>query len=1733
MNTRGIVLSLTGALALGASLLCATPALASGGSGPGSQLPSGLANSFQAFVNGPSSATATGLYVTQREGSASANVASFTLGGSDGSLSSPAFAGSGGAESFGIAVTPDGAHVYVTNDNGGSSLSQYSVDPSTGALTPLDPATVTVSASSGAEPEDVAVDPTGRWVYVANPDAGSISQLRIDPTTGALTMVAEFTSELLTFPTGIAFSPDGSSLYAADYGAGNVVEFDVDPNTGALNPKSDPIAAVPQPSGGSQPAPRRLVSAALGGNDYLYVSDNANDQVDEFTIDPSSGELTAGASVASDSGPTGLAVDTATSPASLYAATEESGVLDEYDIDPATGALTPKTDASIAAGDGVDGLALAPDDQELYAGDSGDSYLHLYTIAADGTLSPDPQNDEVAAGAGPSTPVVHALPSAPVAPPTPTDGALSQLPAPDDCITGNPFGCNTLIAPGLGQDYQAVVSPDGTSVYAAAWLGMLVEFSRDPSTGALSEIGCLSDDGGGCTEAPGSDNPRAIALSPDGDYLYEVGSQNELVMFSRDPSSGVLTWIGCLTSPGSADSRCAGTANGLEAPGGIAVSPDGTSVYVTSGDDSSIAWFSRDPSTGLVTQADSGDDCISSDSDADPAGCSIDDAAGLVNPVGVTVSQDGENVYVSAGGLGPEGDVAEFSRDPSSGALTQLASPDDCLGSADSGCGDTSTTGFGGEEDIALSPDGHNAYLNSFSDSAVIELRRDPSSGALSQLPAPNDCITSDSSNPGGCGNTSASALNGVQGVAVSPDGLDLYAASSGPADGSTGGAFDAVDELYRNPVTGALTQAPAPFECLTENGGGCSTDNANGLGQPRRLTVSPDGTNVYVAGQEGTLVELARAAPSADLSIEQNGAATAVTLGDQITYTYTVHDSGPSAADDPVVDVALDGRESLAGDSSSQGSCSGSAPVRCALGPLLSGAVATVTVTADTTATGSASVDATVADATDVNDPDPSNDDTSTTTAISDLAPSNTASPEISGTAADGQTLTASTGNWTGSPTSFDYDWQDCSDSSGNGCVDVQNGTDDQYALGPADDGAFVRVIVTATNDTGHGSATSTGVGPVTGAPTNTALPSISGGDSAGQTLTASPGTWSAYPSPTFTYDWQDCPDATGDGCTTVQSGPDDQYTLAIADEGSYVQVVVSASNGIGPAVAARSAETPVVEGAPVNDGSPSISGSTVAGQTLTASAGTWSGYPSPTFEYVWQDCPDNSGSGCQTVQSGTDDQYTLAVGDEGSLVRVQVTATNAVGSDATAASAFTTAITGAPANIVAPSISGSPGVGQTLTASPGTWSGYPAPSFSYVFEDCPDNSGNGCQTVQSGADDQYTLLAGDGGSLVRVLVSATNGIGSGAMVASAFTGAVTDAPANSSPPTLSGTAAVGDPLVASTGSWSGDPAPSFTYSWQDCPDSSGTGCSTISGAISSTYVPASTDEGFTVRVVVKASNGVGSPVSVASATSAKVTGAPANTVLPSISGNAVAGQTLSVSPGTWTGYPAPAYSYQWQECTDSSGDGCNTVQSGSNSQFTLHTADDGLYLQVVVSASNGIAPDAGATSASVGPVTDAPANTSLPTIAGTVSSGDTLIASPGTWSGYPASSYSYLWQDCPDNSGNGCQTVESGSNDQYTLGVGDEGDLVRVLVTATNGIGSGATADSAFTVAVTGSPADKTAPDDLGHDERRPDADGLTRRLVGVPAARRSPTPGRTAPTPPATAARPSNPAPAASTR
>ena len=198
--------------------------------------------------------------------------------------------------------------------------------------------------------------------------------------------------------------------------------------------------------------------------------------------------------------------------------------------------------------------------------------------------------------------------------------------------------------------------------------------------------------------------------------------------------------------------------------------------------------------------------------------------------------------------------------------------------------------------------------------------------------------------------------------------------------------------------------------------------------------------------------------------------------------------------------------------------------------------------------------------------------------------APSNTSPPTISGTAQEGQTLKADPGTWSGStPIDYSYQWRRCG-SGGNNCRHINGATDNIYTLLSADVGHTLRVLVTAVNSDGAGTAQSKATDVVKkappAAPKNTKEPSISGTPQQDQTLTANPGGWSGNQPIQFSYRWRRC-DSKGGDCiqTTVTT---QAYVLGSDDVGHTLRVLVTASNSIGSAAAISNATSVVTSNGP-----------------------------------------------------------------------------------------------------------------------------------------------------------------------------------------------------------------------------------------------------------------------------------------------------------------------------------------------------------------------------------------------------------------------------------------------------------------------------------------------------------------------------------------------------------------------
>ncbi len=396
--------------------------------------------------------------------------------------------------------------------------------------------------------------------------------------------------------------------------------------------------------------------------------------------------------------------------------------------------------------------------------------------------------------------------------------------------------------------------------------------------------------------------------------------------------------------------------------------------------------------------------------------------------------------------------------------------------------------------------------------------------------------------------------------------------------------------------------------------------------------------------------------------------------------------------------------------------------------------------------------------------------------------APTNMALPAISGTPMEGKVLNASNGSWSGSPTSFKHQWQDCNKSGGS-CTNIGGATAASYTLGSTDTGHMMRVTVTASNEGGSDAASSAPTAPVAAALAPPAPPTASftvnpASPTVGQTVSFN-GTASTCADTPCTYEWSDDGSATQPPTTLWPLGSGETLSFAFQEAGTkYVRLTVTDASGRAATVehnmvveAEPEAESPPPPppppAAPANTALPTINGTATEGQALNASNGSWTGSPS-SYAYQWESC-DSAGSNCVNIAGAASSSLSLSASEVGDTVRVVVTATNEGGATAatSAATATVAAVASppppppaAPANTALPTISGTATEGQALNASNGSWTGSPT-SFSYKWEDC-DASGANCATVVGATAASYTLTAGDVGHTVRVVVMAGNEGGS-----------------------------------------------------------------------------------------------------------------------------------------------------------------------------------------------------------------------------------------------------------------------------------------------------------------------------------------------------------------------------------
>jgi 6-phosphogluconolactonase len=294
-----------------------------------------------------------------------------------------------------MVTDPRGRFAYVANlvSNASdlSTISMYTINSTSGILTPTSPATV----PTGWFPQEIAIDPLGRFVYTANSDDATVSMFTINQTTGVLTPTSPASvstmvpGNILWDPGFLTVDPSGKFLYLTESLTNNaaVLMFSIDQTTGLLTPTS-PATVL------NFGVPWQIVVTHNGK--FAYVVNNLSggeytNGVSQYTVNSTTGVLTANTSATVPAGnePTAIAVDPTSRFA--YVVNRNDNTVSMYTINQTAGNLTLNASATnptgtIATGSEPFRIGFDPTGKFVYVTNE-QSAASIYTVNTDGTLT--------------------------------------------------------------------------------------------------------------------------------------------------------------------------------------------------------------------------------------------------------------------------------------------------------------------------------------------------------------------------------------------------------------------------------------------------------------------------------------------------------------------------------------------------------------------------------------------------------------------------------------------------------------------------------------------------------------------------------------------------------------------------------------------------------------------------------------------------------------------------------------------------------------------------------------------------------------------------------------------------------------------------------------------------------------------------------------------------------------------------------------------------------------------------------------------------------------------------------------------------------------------------------------------------------------------------------------------------------------------------------------------------
>jgi len=621
------------------------------------------------------------LYVANDVG----GVSTYSLSATTGQLRALSTSGS----TYYAAPAITGSFLYAVNANGG--MDGYSINPANGSLTPLAGSPFAITLPDGLSVGNApVVSPSGEYIYVSagyGAAAPAIIALSINPLTGQLTQTStnSYGTAGVDSPTGLAIDPKGRFLYVADLSAKAVHVLSINSANGSvIEVAGSPFALV---SVLSYIQPWAVVVHPSGK--FVYVLENQHGDVFGFSVDSNSGTLAAVPGSPFAAGGEVITLDQ--SGAFLFGGGH--GGLSVSKVDQNTGALSEGSSVENNQVYYFETLAVDPSNKYLAAGFATENYydgILTYGLdAASGKLTLLFSQDSFTDNRGfaflsGATPVSYSPDFGYVA--NRADNDLSLYSANNPAGSLKPLPSSTL----TGFQAPAAVATDslGKFTFTVDQNGIRVYFIN-PSTGALSLAA-------GSPYAVGS-NPVAIALDPFNRSVYVANKgSNNISAFNLNYSNGTLTSLGSVAT-GTAPTSLAIDPAGLVL---LATNSGSGNViaYNIAGNGSLSAGFNPtiaagttpygvaiDASSSYAFVVNQGSNNISVYSlwvapvlQYSPGAfltllTTVPLPANVVNPSAITLDPSGRFVYIAAGPAGTAGTLTAYQLDPASGGLTEIA----------------------------------------------------------------------------------------------------------------------------------------------------------------------------------------------------------------------------------------------------------------------------------------------------------------------------------------------------------------------------------------------------------------------------------------------------------------------------------------------------------------------------------------------------------------------------------------------------------------------------------------------------------------------------------------------------------------------------------------------------------------------------------------------------------------------------------------------------------------------------------------------------------------------------------------------------------------------------------------------------------------------------------------------------------------------------------------------------